>query len=259
MRKVLFVISFVFTISIVYPNNELSDKDVRIDQSRVSVSGSKPKAGDIISGIVKNEDIPVVYRGIGSGNDVINEKGQAFVDSYMAYIIEKNFQNEVVVQTKTDVDGRFSFKLVDPSDSLQIIYGGFKGLSIPFTGKKYTIYLVRDPNICTNETDINPVDLYAYPVLILDGYSLETDSTYWKDLDPGKDYFTNDELAALFGIKSEEIKNVWIFRGDEAIEFLGDRGRSGVFVIQTKEGNMGRLFKERLEKEIGNNMLRRGK
>ncbi len=245
-------------MSNVFSINKKRDGEFFNAQSEVSVSGSKPKAGDIISGIVKNEDIPVIYRGIGSGNDVINEKGQAFVDSYMAYIIEKNFQNEVVVQTKTDIDGRFSFKLVDPSDSLQIIYCGYKGLSIPFTGKKYTIYLVRDPNICTNETDINPVDLYAYPLLVLDKHSQETDSTYWKDIDPNKESYSKDELATLFGINPDEIKQTWIYRGEDAIELYGDRGKSGVFIIETINGNMGGLFQERLEREIGKAKLRRG-
>lgn len=70
---------------------------------------SKPKAGDIISGIVSDSEGPMM----------------------MVNVAERDSMNRIAAHSLTDIDGSFSFRLVDPKRSIQITYVGYETVSIP--------------------------------------------------------------------------------------------------------------------------------
>ena len=61
------------------------------------VAHSKPKAGDIISGIVSDREGPMM----------------------LVNVNERDSANRVVAHSITDIEGNFSFQLVNPQDSLR--------------------------------------------------------------------------------------------------------------------------------------------
>lgn len=71
---------------------------------------SKPKAGDIISGIVSEDDGPMM----------------------MVNVTECDQDNRIIAHAITDKDGVFAFKLVNPNDRLKITYVGYETVDIPF-------------------------------------------------------------------------------------------------------------------------------
>ena len=69
----------------------------------------KPKAGDIISGIVSDCDGPMM----------------------MVNVAERDSNERVVAHSLTDIDGYFSFRLVNPDHRIEISYFGYESASIP--------------------------------------------------------------------------------------------------------------------------------
>ena len=65
---------------------------------------NKQKAGDIISGIVSDNEGPMM----------------------MVNVTERDTADRIVAHTITDMDGRFSFRLVNPGDRLKITYIGYQ-------------------------------------------------------------------------------------------------------------------------------------
>ena len=70
---------------------------------------SKPKVGEIISGIVSDSYGPMM----------------------MVNVAERDSMNRIAAHSLTDMDGSFSFRLVDPKHSIQITYVGYETVSIP--------------------------------------------------------------------------------------------------------------------------------
>ena len=86
----------------------------------VRVSGKEPKAGDIIYGKVQDAEGPMM----------------------MVNVTERDASDRIVAHGITDMDGNFSFKLVNPADYLEITYVGYENAKAYFTGTHFTITMV---------------------------------------------------------------------------------------------------------------------
>ena len=69
----------------------------------------KPKAGDTISGIIRDSIGPMIW---------VN-------------VLELDSSDSVVAHTVTDFGGNFSFRLVNPDDRMQIPFVGYETVVIP--------------------------------------------------------------------------------------------------------------------------------
>ena len=69
----------------------------------------KPQAGDTISGIIRDEDGPMIW---------VN-------------VTELDSSDCVVAHTVTDLGGNFSFRLVNPENRISIKYVGYETVDIP--------------------------------------------------------------------------------------------------------------------------------
>ena len=69
----------------------------------------KPKAGDTISGIIRDSIGPMIW---------VN-------------VVELDSSDSVVAHTVTDFGGNFSFRLVNPDDRMQIPFVGYETVVIP--------------------------------------------------------------------------------------------------------------------------------
>ena len=69
----------------------------------------KPKAGDTISGIIRDSIGPMIW---------VN-------------VVELDSSDSVVAHTVTDFGGNFSFRLVNPDDRIQITFVGYETVDIP--------------------------------------------------------------------------------------------------------------------------------
>jgi hypothetical protein len=83
----------------------------------------KPQKGDIIYGTVTDSIGPVAG----------------------AIVIERNANDRIMAQTKTDLNGNFSFRLVNPDNEIcfmrkkQNLYNNSHGVIMPITGLQYDI------------------------------------------------------------------------------------------------------------------------
>ena len=91
----------------------------------VSVSGKKPKAGNIIFGTVQDEEGPMM----------------------MVNVTERNDKDRIVAHAVTDMEGNFSFRVVNPDDRLEITYVGYKKVNTDITGSEFTITLVAEEDL----------------------------------------------------------------------------------------------------------------
>jgi hypothetical protein len=225
MRKFLFFLSFVTVLTNAHARSSSQNREevadiIAVTQSEIIASGSISESGDSIHGVVRDSLGPMM----------------------MALIRERNSKNEVVAQAVTDIEGHFSFKLVNPEDFLEVKFFGYYLVKSQISGSHYDIFLVRDPKIKALEESgkaVNAIDriagLNGYPVLILDDHVVTSDITTWKDIDPKKEKYTKEELSLLFGIKADKIKKIQYYRDSEAYKFMGERGKSGIIIIKTQE------------------------
>ena len=70
---------------------------------------SKLKAGDVISGVVSDNDGPMI----------------------MTNVVERDPANRIVAHSLTDMEGNFSFRLVNPDHRIEISYVGYETVSMP--------------------------------------------------------------------------------------------------------------------------------
>lgn len=197
MKKIATLILFVATMTNAYSLGNMDSK------------GSTPKTGDIIEGVVKDADGPVPN----------------------ARISERNHNAKELSYTFSDEKGQFSIKYIGNATYLVVECAGYHIFSGSITGTNYTINMISDQIL-------DPHAATSYPVLILDNKIVACDSIKWKDIVPIKkyEYYTDEELALLLGIKVEEIGAVGISRQDFA-ELLGMKGEAenGILEVQTKK------------------------
>ena len=84
---------------------------------------SKPKAGDIISGVVSDNEGPLMS----------------------VIVMEKNDKGRVMSQSVTDNNGAFSFKLVNPDNRITVSYKGYLTVDMPISKTYFDIKLKYDP------------------------------------------------------------------------------------------------------------------
>ena len=90
--------------------------------SSVKASGDKPKAGDVISGVVKDSEGPMM----------------------LVNIYELNTNGRVNAVAVTDMNGQFSMKIANPDDNLLINFTGYFMASSQITGSHFDVTLVKD-------------------------------------------------------------------------------------------------------------------
>jgi hypothetical protein len=122
-----------------------------IQASAVTVFAQK--AGDMITGTITDNEGPMM----------------------MVNVTERDADNRIVVHTITDMEGEFSFKLVNPMDRLMISYVGYETVDIPITKNHFEIKMQdkarvigtkevypRDRGIVGNKTDyLEKLNQYA--------------------------------------------------------------------------------------------------
>lgn len=109
---------------------------------------SKPKAGDIISGIVSDMEGPMI----------------------MVNVTERDTADRIVAHTITDIEGKFSFKLVHPKDSLKVTYVGYEPVSISIDTTYFEIKMKENPAL-------SAVDIISDPGYEKAGYSVPVRKT----------------------------------------------------------------------------------
>ena len=241
-RNVMYSVSLiVFSLLSVKSNAQTVSDSASINNSRskVVVSGPKPAAGDMITGRVSNSEGPMM----------------------MVNITERDSSDRIVAHAITDIDGNFSFKLVNPADRLEIINLGYHTAVSEFTGNAMEVTLVVDTLLISNEIDsilkvavplIIREDRYqgmrarAYgpqypqdgnPLIILDGNVMNLDRDKLNDFDFTTDSFSKDKVAELLGIESYQIKNISILTNTAATKKWGNRGANGVLEVTSKKNN----------------------
>ena len=241
--NVMYIVSlFVFSmLSVNSSAQTVSDNAIKYTSlSKVTVSGSKPAAGDMITGRVSNSEGPMM----------------------MVRVEEKDSKDRLVARAVTDIDGNFSFKLVDPADRLEIIYIGYHTAISGFSGNSMDVKLVLDSLLINNEIDsilINAVPLIIredryqgmharaygpqyplnhYPLLLLDGNIKDPFSVDMQCLDSivsRKFDFDGACVAKLFRVRKRQIKSYTVLKDAAAIAVWGQRGANGVIEVTTKD------------------------
>ena len=93
------------------------------------------KAGDIISGVIEDNEGPMM----------------------MVNVVEKDAAGRIQAHDITDMEGNFSFRLVNPKDRIVISYVGYETVDIPID-KVYFEIKMKD------QSDLPPVDIIAEKV-----------------------------------------------------------------------------------------------
>lgn len=206
MKKILFILSFVAIMANAY------------SQSEINVSGVKPKAGDIIHGVVKDSVGPMEA----------------------VTILEKNYKNEVVAREITDKNGCFSFQLVDNADFLEVSVNdlGYFSIKSQISGNHFDVFLKKYPKslpLNSNRNlkgyDVNKKIDKNSPLLILDGSVFY--NANWGDIPMTKDDYNKKEISVLFGIEANTIDRINVLKGDAAKKEWGERGKNGVIDVFT--------------------------
>ena len=169
---------------------------IRFANDTVSVD-SRPLAGDTIRGIIKDDRGPMM----------------------MVNVTERNADGRMVAFGTTDAEGVFSFRLVDPSDRLQIACVGYDTIDIPISERFYDIKLNLQLDLAIvaekiiESTAYGPIPLKTTrPKLMLNGKYITRGNSAWRGIDLHADSYSNKEISRLFGIKAKKIKTVSVTR-----------------------------------------------
>ena len=241
-RNVLYSVSlFVFSLLSVKSNAQTVSDSASINNSRskVEVSGPKPAAGDMITGRVCNSEGPMM----------------------MARVEEKDSENRLVAHAITDIEGNFSFKLVDPADRLEITNWGYHTAISEFTGNTMDVKMIVDTLQIKNVIDsilnttapqIIREDKYqglraraygpqypqdANPLIVLNGHLMDLDFDKLNDFDFTNDSFSKEKVAALLDLKADQIISISILTGKTATKKWGGRAANGVLEVTSKKNN----------------------
>ena len=146
---------------------------------------SKPKAGSVISGIVSDSTGPMM----------------------MVNVVERDPNNRIVAHSITDIEGNFSFRLVDPDHMIQVSYPGYKTDTIPIDTTFFNIRM-KDAG------DLPPVEIISDRVqetgpMPLPIWSVASDQ-----------YFVDLGLSVKWGTLSLEVGKV---RLSAIVEDLADK------------------------------------
>ena len=119
-------------------------------KSAVVVSGTKPQAGDIISGTICDENGPM---------QLVN-------------ITERDSLYRIVAHAVSDVNGKFAFKLVNPANRLSVTYVGYGEAITAITGTSFDITMVELPDLPVVDLsgDAKRVTMYGPPAVNYNRY-----------------------------------------------------------------------------------------
>lgn len=98
-------------------------------QARPVISTDHIKAGDIISGVVSDSIGPLA---------IVN-------------VLEKDYMDRITAYAVTDGNGRFSFTLVNPDDSIEFSYVGYEHVKLKIDRPRF--------NVTLNEADVPTVNV----------------------------------------------------------------------------------------------------
>lgn len=93
----------------------------------------KPKAGDTISGIVRDQEGPMMQ----------------------VYVTERDSTGHVVTYCSTTMDGKFSFVLVNPKDSIKASYVRYVPVVVPIDRTYIEIKMKERPGL-------SPIDITGH-------------------------------------------------------------------------------------------------
>ena len=125
-----------------------------------------PKAGEIISGIVTDCDGPMM----------------------MVNVVERDSMNRMVAHSITDLEGNFSFRLVNPDHIIQITYVGYENVTIPIDTTYFEIEMKEQDDLPAVEITTDPgYERLGLPVPIRSDAHLATSSMGL--MDPDSWYF----------------------------------------------------------------------
>lgn len=147
---------------------------------------NKPQAGDIISGVVFEDAGPMI----------------------MVNVTERDSADNIVAHTITDMEGKFSFRLVNPKDRLKITYVGYTPVNIPIDKQFFEIRM-----------EIPMIETTVYP---RDRKIIASESSYMKQL---QGYAPQCYTCGYI------MKNAW------------DKVLWGIFLVK-EEGNYSLKYKE---------------
>ncbi len=119
-------------------------------KSTVVVSGTKPQAGDIISGTICDENGPM---------QLVN-------------ITERDSLYRIVAHAVSDVNGKFAFKLVNPANRLSVTYVGYGEAITAITGTSFDVTMVELPDLPVVDlsSDVKQTTMYGPPAVNYNRY-----------------------------------------------------------------------------------------
>lgn len=240
-------------------------------KSAVVVSGTKPQAGDIISGTICDENGPM---------QLVN-------------ITERDSLYRIVAHAVSDVNGKFAFKLVNPANRLSVTYVGYGEAITAITGTSFDVTMVElpdlpvvdlssdvkqttmygppavnynryyDPNaqpavrdfieigartpdvsvmygVPTNRYVISddkkePASAPSYPLIVLDGEIVNAPHDKLAAFDFNAVLMDRYQLAELVGIRGDKIKAVRTLNNKESEDIWGAQGKNGVLEVLTRK------------------------
>lgn len=89
-----------------YKNIRINDNTMVPESAHVK---DGPKAGDTISGVVFDDEGPMM----------------------MVNVVERDSNYRIVAHSITDMEGKYSFRLVNPDHRIQVSYPGYKTVNVP--------------------------------------------------------------------------------------------------------------------------------
>ena len=240
-------------------------------KSTVVVSGTKPQAGDIISGTICDENGPM---------QLVN-------------ITERDSLYRIVAHAVSDVNGKFAFKLVNPANRLSVTYVGYGEAITAITGTSFDVTMVELPDLPMVDlsSDVKQTTMYgppavnynryydpnaqpavrdfieigartpdvsvmygvpatryvvsddmqkpsaapSYPLILLDGDIVNAPDDKLAAFDFNAVIMDRYQLAELVGTRGDKIKEARTINNKEAEEIWGVRGKNGVLEVFTRK------------------------
>lgn len=191
-------------------------------QSKVIVTGPKPAAGVIISGVIRDADGPL----------------------NATAVVERDSLGRTLAYSFTDSTGYFSFRLVNPDDRLQVFYIGFYSVNCEFSGSNFEIEMKPDIDGRIIIEDwpgmpgpVIPRDGDTFPLLLHNGKLAsfpEGSRDKLNSFDFDRYYNDLDKIALLYGINRSDIKEVKVIKDTEAVTEWFAWGINGALDVITQ-------------------------
>jgi len=235
--------------------------------SLVCNHASAQKAGDIITGVISDNEGPMM----------------------MVNVTERDSKERIVAHAITDFEGKFSFRLVNPENKIEVTYIGYDRVELPIDKTYYEIKMNKSPEeylddivyasrpaemadmskeeyLKTKTVDevlqgkvASDIIMYEYGDLaygppvrsLMEKKDKEIKNTPLvaldfreiKDIDKAKlalfdfenFYNDRDSLASLLGVKKNRLKAVRYLKKSKASDMWGRDGANGVIEIITKK------------------------